>query len=59
MHQIIIKLQGLEDLQQTDRDEFFSQFQVSKADQERFNSEHPAPLAPASLEPAKKKQKKV
>lgn len=52
-------VQGLEDMQQHDRDSFFSQFDVSAEDQEAFNKEHPAPVAPAEPEPAKKKQKTV
>ena len=52
-------VQGLDDLRQDDRDDFFKQFKVSTEEQESFNKEHPAPVAPAEPEPAKKKQKTV
>lgn len=52
-------MQGLDDMRQNDRDDFFNQFSVSAEDQEAFNKEHPAPVAPAEPEPAKKKQKTV
>ena len=52
-------MQGLDDMLQSDRDDFFSQFDVPAADQQTFNSDHPAPVAPASPEPAKKRQKTV
>ena len=52
-------LQGLEDMRQSERDEFFSQFKADTDQQESFNKDHPAPVAAADPEPAKKKRKKV
>ena len=50
-------LQGLEGLQEGDREAYFSQFGVSNKDAKAYNKEHPPPAEqPASPPPAKKRK---
>ena len=50
-------MQGLDILQEGDREEYFSQFGVSKSDAKAYNKEHPPPAEqPASPPPAKKRK---
>jgi len=50
-------MQGLDILQEGDREEYFNQFGVSKSDAKAYNKEHPPPAEqPASPPPAKKRK---
>ena len=48
--------QGLENLKENDRAEFFKHFSVSAAEQNAFSKEHPAPADQPSPPPAKKQK---
>lgn len=49
-------MQGLENLKENDRAEFFKHFSVSAAEQNTYNKEHPAPADQPSSPPAKKRK---
>lgn len=49
-------MQGLENLKEHDRAEFFKHFSVSAAEQNAYNKEHPPPADQPSPPPAKKRK---
>lgn len=49
-------MQGLENVKEDDRAEFFKHFLVSAAEQKAYNKEHPPPADQPSPPPAKKQK---